>query len=99
MEFERTQQLKADLAQIPRHRIRKKRIHTAIGLAICAFAFVMPWIESRLGFQDDEQFPVMFRMLLFGLGAFMVSKSQIVDYLRFVPAALRDILGGRGGDG
>lgn len=96
---ERTKKLKAELDQIPRHRIHKKRRNNAIGLAICVFAFVMPWIEHMMGFADDEQFPVVFRMLLFGLGAFMVSKSQIVDYLRFVPAALRDILGGRGGGG
>lgn len=98
MEFERTQELKAELAQIPRHRIRKKRLHTAIGLAICLFAVMLPWLEQVLQFDDDQQFPTWFRMLVFGLGAWTISKSQIIDYLRFIPAAMADIFRAKGGD-
>ncbi len=76
---------------IPAAKQSKKAWQTLTGALVVIAGFALPKVVP--------EFPLWFAMGVVGFGFFIASKEYVVNYLGFVPAAIRDVLSAIKGNG
>jgi len=76
------EQAAAQLNKIPAESRKRKWYVSLAGIASIAIGAAMP---------KFLEFPWYIGAAVFGFGCFLVSKDLVIAYLRFIPAAIRDI--------
>ena len=82
-----TQKIRA----IPTAKQSKKAWQTLTGALVVITGFALPKVVP--------EFPLWFAMGVVGFGFFIASKEYVVNYLGFIPAAIRDIWSAVRGNG
>lgn len=70
------------LHKIPKRSRKKKWQLTLVGIVLIVVGLAMPKFLN---------FPWHVGTATFGYGCFLISKDLLIGYLRFIPAAIRDI--------
>ena len=82
MTGEHTQQATLKLKAIPPESIRRKWVTSFSGVLVFALGALMP---------KYLDFPWYVGAGVIGFGGWLISKDLVTSYLRFIPAAIRDI--------